>query len=264
MPAFAGQLSEVALSLINAGALEATLAALRSGELRPATGLATIDRVAGGRRGVDRALQALLRLWQDSLQATSGVQLACTLEAIGEAVAAERRLRPAPELVWSGPQVEGSFLRSTAQLMEELLRSASEELLFVGYWLAAGDASGELVRGLVEALGAAAARGVRVQLVLDAGKKRYGDDNRDALLSLWPAGCPAPELWTWRSERNVKLHAKVLVVDRADALVTSANLTRSALEENMELGVRVGGAAARKIAEHFERLRVRGVLVPYG
>ena len=75
-----------------------------------------------------------------------------------------------------------------------------------------------------------------------------------------------PELLTWEvpeAEKHLKLHAKVLVADRRDALVTSANLTMHALDRNMEMGVRVTGAAGRRIADHFELLRQRGVVGEY-
>lgn len=54
------------------------------------------------------------------------------------------------------------------------------------------------------------------------------------------------------------LHAKVLVADACDALVTSANLTYHGLEANVEVGVRiVGGAAAQLEAVFHELIRVR-------
>jgi phosphatidylserine/phosphatidylglycerophosphate/cardiolipin synthase-like enzyme len=103
-------------------------------------------------------------------------------------------------------------------------------------------------------------------MVLDSGEKSYGKNNRDVLGDLWPSGKALPELLTWEvpeSEKHLKLHAKVLVADRGDALVTSANLTMHALDRNMEMGVRVSGPAGQRIAHHFDLLRVKRVLVPF-
>ena len=48
-----------------------------------------------------------------------------------------------------------------------------------------------------------------------------------------------------------KLHAKVIVADRHDALVTSANLTHAGLLENLEMGLRIQGAMAVRCGTAF-------------
>ena len=57
-----------------------------------------------------------------------------------------------------------------------------------------------------------------------------------------------------------KLHAKVIVADRRDALVTSANLTHAGLLENLEMGFRVQGAMAGAVVRHFDLLIEEGIL----
>ncbi len=86
-------------------------------------------------------------------------------------------------------------------------------------------------------------------------------------VALWPRDLAPPALLTWRTsgdDAHLKLHAKVIVSDRRDALVTSANLTLHAIDLNMEIGVRVLGEPASAIASHFDRLIAQGVLVSYG
>jgi phosphatidylserine/phosphatidylglycerophosphate/cardiolipin synthase-like enzyme len=57
------------------------------------------------------------------------------------------------------------------------------------------------------------------------------------------------------------MHVKAVVVDGRVALVTSANLTGHALERNMELGLVVrGGAAPKRLADHFQALTAAGNL----
>jgi phosphatidylserine/phosphatidylglycerophosphate/cardiolipin synthase-like enzyme len=53
-------------------------------------------------------------------------------------------------------------------------------------------------------------------------------------------------------------HANALVVDRLEALVTSANLTYHGLEANIELGLRVRGPQAAAITERFHHLIAAG------
>ena len=54
---------------------------------------------------------------------------------------------------------------------------------------------------------------------------------------------------------------KAAIADEHAALVTSANLTGAALDENMELGLLVrGGAVPRRLSRHFMTLIDEGVL----
>jgi phosphatidylserine/phosphatidylglycerophosphate/cardiolipin synthase-like enzyme len=55
------------------------------------------------------------------------------------------------------------------------------------------------------------------------------------------------------------MHAKCLLVDASDLLVTSANFTFHGLQGNVEIGVRLRGAPAaeaRKIFSHLVESRV--------
>jgi phosphatidylserine/phosphatidylglycerophosphate/cardiolipin synthase-like enzyme len=60
-----------------------------------------------------------------------------------------------------------------------------------------------------------------------------------------------------------KMHAKVLVADARDALVSSANLTRHGFERNVELGLRVTGKPAGAVSDIFERLLISGGFVDW-
>ena len=51
------------------------------------------------------------------------------------------------------------------------------------------------------------------------------------------------------------MHAKCVVIDGAEALVTSANFTEAVQERNIELGLLVDAdPVARRIEEHFMSL----------
>jgi PLD-like domain len=51
-----------------------------------------------------------------------------------------------------------------------------------------------------------------------------------------------------------RLHAKVYIFGDESAIVTSANLTRKALNENIEVGIHLSGAAARELILWFDTL----------
>ena len=57
------------------------------------------------------------------------------------------------------------------------------------------------------------------------------------------------------------LHAKCVVIDGSEALVTSANFTEAAQVRNIELGLHVGSpAVASQIEDHFHSLIRNGHL----
>lgn len=58
------------------------------------------------------------------------------------------------------------------------------------------------------------------------------------------------------------MHAKVAVADRMALLVSSANLTSSGIDKNIEAGILVrGGTAPVRVAEHFTELTATGILI---
>ncbi len=56
------------------------------------------------------------------------------------------------------------------------------------------------------------------------------------------------------TSRRPRLHAKVYLFDDQSAVVTSANLTRRALDENLEVGVRLSGTSAAQLIGWFDSL----------
>jgi phosphatidylserine/phosphatidylglycerophosphate/cardiolipin synthase-like enzyme len=155
-------------------------------------------------------------------------------------------------------------VRRTEAVVSEIVAIAEKELLIVGYWLVTNAAQ---IRDLVDLLIEKARSGVSVRFVFDSGEKASGPDNFSALDELWPSNLEGAkrQVFYWskllstatsmgghRYER--KLHAKVIVADRRDALVTSANLTKAGLIENLEMGLRIQGPMAKAIVRHFDLL----------
>ena len=134
-------------------------------------------------------------------------------------------------------------------LTEEAVADAAEDLIGGA---GAGDALDLVMfyladRAIVRALKAAARRGVTTRVVLDPNKDAFGREksgmpNRQAARELVAAGLCV----RWAVTRGEQMHAKMLLVKRADGtadlLLGSANFTRRNVRDyNLEADVRVSG-----------------------
>jgi cardiolipin synthase len=196
--------------------------------------------------------------------AQAGVTSAETALAVDAGLASVERVResiPRLEVARTGPSSRTFELRSTGSVSREIVESSQATLLLVGYSVSVSRDRTGLASETVDAIAAAASRGVRVTAVLHRDPV-----NREALLRNWPSYARQPVVFTWPespTDTMTKLHAKVLVADRSDALVTSANLTYHGLESNIELGLRVSGVAAAQIEAHFRDLIRQDELVSW-
>ncbi|SFQ37360.1 MULTISPECIES: DISARM system phospholipase D-like protein DrmC [Actinomadura] len=160
------------------------------------------------------------------------------------------------EPVWSGPTEHKVPVRATAQVLSGLVGRSRHELLLMTY-------SAKPYEPLREALAEALRRGVVVRVVVEtlqgAGSAISGEEPAAAFHGL------GVELWHWpvtrRPDEKGRMHAKIAVADRAELFVSSANLTQSGVNSNIEAGLLIrGGTAPERAAEHFDALRAAGTL----
>ena len=172
-----------------------------------------------------------------------------------------------PQLVWSGPEASGPP-GNTRRVYEELFGSAKRSLWVVSFGYADGP---DVFRRLAQHLDATPR--LRVTLVLNVRRPktqkalRRKTGARRFAKRFWNKGWPGkirPRVYY--DPRPIagetgKLHAKVVVADEERALITSANLTPAAWDDNIELGLFVRDPAlAGGVVAHFERLIELGYL----
>ncbi|MCX7750544.1 MAG: phospholipase D-like domain-containing protein [Candidatus Bipolaricaulota bacterium] len=151
------------------------------------------------------------------------------------------RLPPEP---WPRPTIvpllefPGSGLH--AALIPALLRGAKASVDLLVYRLAYYPAYADSpANRVVDELCRAAARGVRVRVLLEGGEEfpDLGGDNRIAAAYLAACGVEVR-----LDPPGTTLHGKVLLVDGQDVVVTSANVSYASLVQNVEAGVALLGA----------------------
>jgi len=171
------------------------------------------------------------------------------------ALAIEDRERPADTaratLVATLPcAYEGTA--ATRDVVRTLLRGARRELLVVGFSMTD--------REFHELLSKRAAEGVSVTVV---GDRESGD--LATMARGWPPGAGRLEALVEAvpaRDEHRRMHGKVIVADRARALIGSANFSVGGLRSNLEFGVRIEGAQADEMCRLIERLRTEAWLVP--
>lgn len=203
----------------------------------------------------------LLTAWRQELPTAQLSELGHVLLA-ASTTSREERQRQQLELVWSGPGLTSTALRSTGPALLELIESARESVYLVTF-------AAYKVPAVADALAAAERRGVRVVFVLESDEGNGGKVDFDPLPHLRASGLRRAEVYTWPQKHRIRderwrfgsLHAKFAVADRTRLLVSSANMTDFAFNLNIELGVLVtGGHAPTEAARHLDELIRLGVL----
>ena len=203
---------------------------------------------------------AFVTTWQAQAPTVPPMSVALALAVAATSVGRQRRAQTL-ELVWTGP-ASGQPLRRTAQVLQGMIDDAQRELLIVAF--AVYD-----IPEIGAALRRAAQRGVTIRLVIESPQASAGKIAYDGLAAVGPAVATHAAVYHWPRDqratdeqgRHGALHAKCAVADGQTLLISSANLTRYALDLNMELGLLVrGGPQPHEVMRQFQRLIAAGVL----
>ena len=141
-----------------------------------------------------------------------------------------------------------STLPTAQAVWIDMIRGATQQVDLEHFYLSRKP--GEALDPVLDELGRAAARGVRVRLLLDRGMHRTYPRVADSLGALPNVSL---RLVDYRRLAGGVQHAKFMIVDDREAWLGSQNLDWRALSHIHELGARVTLApAARAIADVFE------------
>ena len=183
-----------------------------------------------------------------------------TIAALASAVVTRSRVEAeqgSTEIVWTGPAtVPVPSHRPTAAVAHELIASAKQHITLATF-------SAGKVDDLIDALDKRRRDGVKIRLLLETPRPDgTGPDGPTAFERLvpyvdclhWPRASRQSPDWT-------SMHVKVLIRDADAVLITSANMSRAAMRDNMELGVKIeGGSIPVRLSRHFDDLQETGIL----
>lgn len=194
--------------------------------------------------------------WRDT---TIGADELASMLLAASHVATAMTRQQSVELVWTGPTTPFVSTRRTEQALLQVIGSARVRLFITSF--VAYDVS-----TIVVALNTASARGVAIAMLLESSREHGGSISTDAIGRLRDL-VPSARLYAWQDKTDEfddgRVHAKVAVADGLVCFVTSANLTRYAMERNMEAGLLVsGGDVPRMLDDHLNALVHTGVATP--
>lgn len=192
---------------------------------------------------------AVKSLLADLVKTAGSADLAA---AVLDGIAAVPR-RPGPEPVWTAPTVPGLGGRTTLAVAE-LINRATATVYAATYSAGAGS-------DYVQALAHAIDRGVAVTVIVDRRMQEKNGGVISKALARARVWAYAPEPV---GEYTPLQHAKLVVVDRTAALVTSANFSNAAAKLNLECGLLSHDAEiADSLVRQIETLHEHGALVDY-
>lgn len=215
--------------------------------------LESIWQVFGANSGKNRC-QILCDAWKSDISRTSK-EVAAAFRT-GNEMACLQSNAQRLKLVLSGPSTGVVPIRHTEQVLCEIIDNASDEIFLVSF-------VAYKVARIVDAMNQAIERGVKVRILLELSDEDGGAISFDSL-RLIQKKIPKADYYHWKQDDSSlkgSVHAKCTVADRNVAFVSSANLTTSAMETNMEAGLLVvGGLVPIQLAAHFESLRQQGII----
>lgn len=160
------------------------------------------------------------------------------------------------DILWTGPKSTTVPVRRMEQSLCELIDSAKEKLLIVSFVAYKADKIYTAIRSAIE-------RGVHVSFLTEASKENGGSLDVDPTVAL-KKKFPEAEFYRWENPdlaHPAVVHVKCAIADECKALVTSANLTGAAMENNMELGLMISSRrVASRMTAHFAALVTEHIL----
>ncbi len=200
--------------------------------------------------------EACNRVWKAWSKApqTPGIAIAIGIESAAHA-AETVRTSHSDNLVLTGPSSWKVPAAATSQVVRSVIDGATSTLMLVSY-------AGYKVPWLIDALSDAHARGVHIRMLLESSEQidagaAFAELAGKVTILHWPI-LARPVV----GGKPASMHAKAVIADRSVAFVTSANLTGSAMDHNLEVGILVrGGDLPERLQRHFEALEAGGALV---
>ena len=209
-----------------------------------------------------QAVARLLTWWWHDPASYSGLRLSDALTT-GAYIYAQERTQSQLDLVWTGP-ASREAIRQTTQALLKVIHRAQTSLLLMAFAIYDIDP-------ILAALGQALARDVSIAWIIERYDGHQTQPHAFRLPALQALQHPNCTLYEWplnqrprtAEDRYGVMHGKCAVADGRLALISSANFTRYALHDNIEVGVLIDHPTLpATLTRHIQHLIALGVFQP--
>ena len=247
--------------------LRSIASGLRSGRLSSPFASAGVQKFVSMAEA-DRLAKRLSNL-EDGGSTISGI--AETLDILASAIEGRPAIEDLVDIVATGPEISGISNRDTSAVVGDLFRQAERSVTVVGYAVHQG---AKIFWDLADRM--QSRPDLHVRMCLDI-KREIGDTSAPEeivrrflhrfRMTQWPQQKRLPEMYfdprALAPDQNGRsaLHAKCVVVDQRELLVSSANFTEAAQTRNIEIGLLVRSSTlAMKLEGFYQQLIESGLL----
>lgn len=144
--------------------------------------------------------------------------------------------QPSLSSVWTGPLFDRRIMAlKTYETVKDLIDSAQNDILIVGYSFSF---KYEEVLNVLKSIENAVKRKCNVNFIVN--KK---ESNLREIVSNWKEEKHKLNIFQWKGSPEkdfTSLHAKLIIVDQREMLITSANFSYHGFKKNIETGVLIG------------------------
>ncbi|MBQ6504555.1 MAG: DISARM system phospholipase D-like protein DrmC [Flexilinea sp.] len=217
------------------GTIESILAEIRGFEKAPLAWEKTKILIRVPVLAARDLVSSFLNAWCEDASDMDGI----TAEKMIRSAVAVHEMKPAdPELIWTGPEKHAGKFRRTDQALLDVINHAEKDLFVISF-------AAFYEQTLWDAFKAAIQRNVQIYFILEDNDDKSGFTGDISKAFSSPVFKKA-NFYHWPKENRPKddngkstasMHAKAVVADRRYLYISSANLTGSAMDQNIELGV---------------------------
>lgn len=192
---------------------------------------------------------------------TNHEDLILIIKSITKSIQEKNNSKLTTELVWTSPIKFHKKISQTYSNFLKMIEDSNDTIIFVGYAMT----DQENIEIFDAFKKAAKERDVKIKIIFDKATraKKWGKwtkSPKNIIAKMWGDLKNYPEIYSY-DDKDSSLHAKFLIIDEKEILVTSANMTDRAMTRNLEMGIKHEGEIAKDAADLVELLIQKKIFV---
>ena len=170
----------------------------------------------------------------------------------------EQKLK-STKLVSTTPKISHEESDKTNLMIKQLFLNAKKSIILVGYTMDNKEDTKEFFEIIKSNSNI---KKLDIKFIFDRADesrkinhtgRKYAPSTKKIIEENWDDDIPWPKVFTYKDSQK-SLHAKVLIIDSQEILITSANMTGRAMQRNIEMGIYHKGQPAKDAENLIEEL----------